>query len=284
MTTTNDGECGRLLLLPSGLEPDFISQHGDGTEAAVRPGEDLAYERVRHLVRTVHLPFHRKGRINFADPKQDVREEDFAYVKAAIEAASPMRPVRYVAHPLGLRQWEARAPGDWDVLVRMHQRLADETRGERTGPIVIENNRTYWNGIPDETPLSEADRSNVNRCFGETAAEWADLATAVDRDDVLLCMDTSHATTSAQLVPEGSAREAVLREFLSHRDRIVHIHWSDSILQDNRGRPDNHRFVGQGTLPEWFHREVRDLGVPIMFEVQPEPDNVVRMLEYVRGL
>ena len=65
-----------LILLPHALGADFISEHGDGTEIPIRSHNAAEFEDVRHLVRSVHLPFGRDGRINFADPSEEIREKD----------------------------------------------------------------------------------------------------------------------------------------------------------------------------------------------------------------
>ena len=283
MTSEAKAPSRGAILLPPALDPDFILRHGDGTEVIVGPEGLGPFENLAALIRTVHLPWEREGRIHLADPEPEAREADLTFLKRIVARARPVAPSRYVIHPLGLRQWAGRRPGERDILLHMLRRLADETRPDRTGPLVIENNRTYWNGIPDTVPVEEADRSQVNRCFGDTPAEWAQLQAEVDRDDVLLCLDLSHATTSAHLLPEGTAREECLRDFLLPRERIVHVHWSDNYLQDSRGRADSHLYPGRGTLPRWFQREVYRLPATFMFEVSPEPQEVLRMLEFVRS-
>ena len=272
------------FLLPLALGRDFLLAHAQGTEVLAEKDILAHHAGALDLIRVVHLPWEiDTRRINLAGPDPARREADLDHLKRLISAAAPLAPARYVIHPLGLRHWDGRSAGDWDTLVAMLRRLADETRAERTGPLVIENNRTYWNGIPDTTPVEAADRSNVNRCFGETPAEWRDLCLAVDRDDVRLCLDLSHATTSAHLYPKGPQREACLREFLTPRDWIIHVHWSDNFLDDNRGRADSHEYPGRGTLPRWFHQEVRRLPATFMFEISTDPQAVLETLDFVRA-
>lgn len=272
------------ILLHSSLGRDFLKEHADGTELLIaRSGLDELGDLL-DLARTAHLTWGRDGRINMGSPDRDFREADLAYLKELVQLAGPLEPMLYVIHPLGVRQLDGVHCGEWEILVPMLQRLADETREERTGPLVIENNRAYWQGVSDDTPVEAADRSGVTRCFGETPEEWGALMEAVDRDDVHLCLDPSHATTSAQLLPEGPPREECLRAYLRYSDRIRHVHWSDNYLQDNRGRDDSHLPVGQGTLPLWFHKALRELDATYMFEVKDEPQVILDMLEYVRSL
>jgi sugar phosphate isomerase/epimerase len=275
--------CGDVLL-PLDLGREFIKAHAAGVEVTVGADGLAPFREALDLIRTVHLPFTRGRRLNLATPDETAREADLDYLKRSIAAVRPVAPALYVVHPTGLRRWEGVPAGEWDILVHMLRRLADETRPDRTGPLAIENNRTYWNGVPDHVPVEAADRSNVNRCFGETPAEWIALAEAVDRDDVRLCLDLSHATTSAHLHPNGPAREACLREFLTPRDRLTHVHWSDNYLHDARGRADSHRFVGRGDLPRWFHAAARRLPATFMFEVDPDAPAVLDMLAFVRTL
>lgn len=273
-----------FFLLHHVLGHDFVREHAQGTEVIIRDDGLAPFREWVDLIRTIHLTWTRNGRINLATPDRDRRETDLEFLKNHVSLGKEVKPLLYVIHPLGVRQLEGVPAGEWDILVPMLQRLADETRSERSGPLVIENNRVYWEGVSDSTPIEEADRSGVTRCFGETAEEWGALVQAVDRDDVHLCLDLSHASTTTKLYPPGPEREQCLRAFLRFSDRIRHVHWSDSHLQDNRGRDDLHLPVGQGTLPRWFHQAIRELGVTYMFEVKAEPEVIMDMLAFVRSL
>lgn len=172
-----------------------------------------------------------------------------------------------------------------------YDRLIDGIRqiaafAERRGiQIVLENNCAYFelNGIADDVPAEKVDWAGKNEYFGVSPEEWTQVCEDVDRPNVGLCLDTSHACTYAHTFPEDRRRERMLA-FLAKPHLIRHVHWSDNYLYDTRGRNDSHVSVGKGSLPTELHRGIKRLDAVILLEHFYTIDELEQELEYVTAL
>lgn len=172
-----------------------------------------------------------------------------------------------------------------------YDRLIDGIRqiaafAERRGiQIVLENNCVYFelNGIADDVPAEKVDWADKNEYFGVSPEEWTQVCEDVDRPNVGLCLDTSHACTYAHTFPEDRRKERMLA-FLAKPHLIRHVHWSDNYLYDNRGRNDSHVSVGKGSLPTELHRGIKRLDAVILLEHFYTIDELEQELEYVTAL
>ena len=172
-----------------------------------------------------------------------------------------------------------------------YDRLIDGIRqiaafAERRGiQIVLENNCAYFelNGIADDVPAEKMDWADKNEYYGVSPEEWTQICEDVDRPNVGLCLDTSHACTYAHTFPEDRRRERMLA-FLAKPHLIRHVHWSDNYLYDTRGRNDSHVSVGKGSLPTELHRGIKRLDAVILLEHFYTIDELEQELEYVTAL
>ena len=172
-----------------------------------------------------------------------------------------------------------------------YDRLIDGVRqiaafAERRGiQIVLENNCAYFelNGIADDVPAEKMDWADKNEYFGVSPEEWTQVCEDVDRPNVGLCLDTSHACTYAHIFPEDRRTERMLA-FLAKPHLIRHVHWSDNYLYDTRGRNDSHVSVGKGSLPTELHRGIKGLDAVILLEHFYTIEELEQELEYVTAL
>ena len=172
-----------------------------------------------------------------------------------------------------------------------YDRLIDGIRqiaafAERRGiQIVLENNVVYFelNGIADDVPAEKVDWADKNEYFGVSPEEWTQVCEDVDRPNVGLCLDTSHACTYAHTFPEDRRTERMLA-FLAKPHLIRHVHWSDNYLYDVRGRRDSHASVGKGSLPTELHRGIKRLDAVILLEHFYSIGELEEELEYIDRL
>ena len=105
----------------------------------------------------------------------------------------------------------------------------------------------------------------------------------VDKENVKLCLDTSHICTFAQRFPKED-REKEIMKFLNRPELISHVHWSDNYLYDNRGRSDSHLTVGSGSIPVEFHKIVKNLDATILLEHYYSENELIMELEFIKNL
>ena len=121
------------------------------------------------------------------------------------------------------------------------------------------------------------------RYLWNVAEEWSQVCEDVDRANVGLCLDSSHACTHAHRFPEEQ-REAKVLEFLAKPHLIRHAHWSDSYLHDTRGRTDSHLLVGKGSLPIELHRGIKYLDATLLLEHFRSAEELEEELEFIDSL
>ena len=213
---------------------------------------------------SAHAPFSKEGRLNVGALDKEHRALSLQAIREYIERAASVPALHtIVVHPCP-RLWDEtrgkehplEAVGDYEVFIRSLQELA-QLCGELGLDLVMENNRAYWEGIPDDQPYDpERHDENVREYFGTSPESWAQVPRDVSASNFGLCLDTSHSTTYAHRFAEAE-RAAVLERYLElGGERIWHVHWNDSILEGIEGRPDRHLPLGQGSLPTDHHRRI----------------------------
>jgi len=209
------------------------------------------------------------SRLNIAATDSDFREMSIGMITAYIDEARRYPNVRQVNIHFAPRQWIDEAQtrgqeGDYDLLIHAVRRIASHADRQDI-EIVMENGTSYWKDIDDSVEPNTLDWTTRNRYFGSTPEHWIEVCEDVDRDNVGLCLDSSHTCTYAQAFPESEREERVLA-FLKRPEMIRHVHWSDNYLYDTRGRNDSHLSVGKGTLPTEMHRQIKQLDATILLE------------------
>ncbi len=121
--------------------------------------------------------------------------------------------------------------------------------------------------------------------FGTFAEEWIQLQKDVDRTNVLLTLDTSHAACAAATLPTAEERFAYLDAFLKEPERIGRVHWSDSRLGNNEAYfNDMHLIPGEGDLPRTFHQRIKGVNAIKTLEQKRPEEDVLKGLAFIEAL
>lgn len=173
--------------------------------------------------------------------------------------------------------------GDYGLMMDGIREIADYA--SRWGlDLVLENNTNRWSGISDDLHENKVDWSNRTVMFGSSPEEWIQICEDVERSNVALCLDSSHACTYAHKFPDHKQREAVVMAYLSRPDLLKHVHWNDNYLYDVRGREDSHAVLGKGTLPVELHRTIKGLDATLMIEHFYTIKDLEEEIEYISRL
>lgn len=266
-------------------EPSLLADLGLGVEASIKAtGEVALPQAATPYLFSFHLPFSRDGqRFNVGSVDDTVRRPVIDCVKQAIDTAKRHGAQRGIIHPMGIRCWDGTTQATWERTVEGLVEIVDHAIAAGF-QLCLENNVHYWNGVPEAVAPEQVDRATADHIFGCTPAEWLALWRAIGREELRLCLDTSHAATYAALSSEPQRAEQLLGEFLGEPELIAHVHWSDSWLCDPRGRQDAHLPVGTGTLPRAFHARVKALNATKHLEHKATPEQVRAELAYIAAL
>ena len=227
-------------------------------------------------------------RLNIGATDSDFREESIREVEGYVETAAGFPRLKQVNIHFAPRRWleekQTRGrEGDYGLLIDAIRRIA-EFASKRGIEVVCENHARYWTDLAEDASGDKVDWDNRDAYFGASPEEWMAICEEVDRPNVFLCLDTSHACTYVHTFPE-SQRLKALESFLARPDLIRHVHWSDNYLYDPRGRADSHALLGHGTLPPEFHRAIRDVDATILIETFPETaEEIEGQLQFIDGL
>ncbi len=227
------------------------------------------------------------SRLNIATPEHDFREMSIGVITSYIDEAGRYPNVRQVNIHFAPRHWVEEAQtagqvGDYDLLIDGVRRIAAHA-AERDIEIVMENGNAYWKDLDDDVDTEALDWTDRNRYFGSAPEHWIEVCEDVDRDNVGLCLDSSHTCTYAQTFPESQREERVMA-FLQKPELIRHVHWSDNYLYDVRGRNDSHLSVGKGTLPTPMHQRIKRLDATILLEHFYTVEELEEELLYIDSL
>ncbi len=260
-----------------------------GLKAEASMGDDIeAIHEYAGVLISAHAPVTiGPMRLNYGATDEDFRNRSIAHIIDYIDKARQYPNVRQINMHPGPRQWlneeqtEGRE-GDYDLMIDGIRRIA--AHADRFGlEIVLENNGTYWAGVPDETAPGDVDWSQRNVPFGSSPEEWIRICEDADRDNVALCLDSSHSCTYAHTFDPAERAEVVMR-YLAKPDLIRHVHWSDNHLYDLRGRSDAHAVLGKGSLPVEMHRGIRDLDATLLLEHFYTTEELEGELEFIAAL
>ena len=269
--------------LPLGVrhdkEPGEIARRELFVECRTTMLPHTAPEDLKTLFRTAHAPFGFpkgfgfKGRLNIAAFDKELRAASLACLEEYLASSAQVPGIRLVNMHAAPRLWTDRhqdedpePAGEYAILIESLRQIADQaTQSNLT--ITVENNRAYWDRVPDEVKFSEVDRRVVREYFGTTAGEWIQIWRDVARDNVGLCLDTSHATTAVHRFEDLEERKQALYAYLAEPRALKHIHWNDNDPWNVAGRNDRHLAVGTSGLGDEFNRAIRALkGVSFLLE------------------
>ena len=227
------------------------------------------------------------SRLNIAATDNDFREMSIGIITKFIDEACRYPNLKQVNVHFAPRQWidetqTAGQEGDYDHLIDGVRRIAAHADRQDI-EVVMENGILHWKDVDESVEPETRDMTTRNRYFGSAPEQWIEVCEDVDRDNVGLCLDSSHACTYAQTFPDSQREERVLA-FLKRPELIRHVHWSDNYLYDKRGRNDSHLSVGKGTLPREMHRRIKRLDATILLEHFYTVQELKEELEYIDSL
>ena len=247
--------------------PEFLTKCGLGVEAHIGRYDKLpTWEQYVPFVGGVHLPY---SHLNLAAFDDELRLTSIENVKAAIDIGCTYPVREMVMHTMGIESLDGVRLGNYERMIDGIRTLADYAA--KKGIILcIENQAQH---VPHRV------------IYGVTAEEWYKIVEDVDRENVMLTLDTSHAACAAALIAGADARFAYLYEFLRHPERIGRVHWSDSRLTRAEAYyHDMHLVPGAGDLPIDFHRRIWRLDAIKTLEQRCPEEDVLKGLEFIASL
>ena len=246
-----------LLICPCHTS-EFLTEHNLGVEAHIGRYDKLpGWDRYVPFVHGVHLPY---ANLNLASFDDDLRKHSVESVKAAMDIGCQYPVDRMVMHTMGIETKGEDIVGSYERMIDGIQQLADYAATKKI-ILCLENQ-----------VLHPATR----RTFGSFAWEWFMIQKDVNRSNVLLTLDTSHAATSAAAYATAEERFAYLYEYLKYPELIGRVHWSDARLANREAYfCDMHLIPGMGDLPVEFHRRIKSLDAVKTLE-QKEPEEAVK--------
>ena len=257
------------ILLPCGAGRDVLLRHGFGAEAATTL-DNANHVGVEDLVRTAHAPYSGpEGRFSIADVDDGLREEAIGRIEDYIDGAKARFPnLEKINMHCSPKRWadEARPlQGEYDRLIDAIRRIG--AKAEQHGlTVVVENNRAYWEDVGEEVSADQVDRAAQNEYFGVEPDEWITVQRDVDRPNVFLCLDTSHACTFVQTVTGEAERKAMMLSYLEAGEALRHVHWNGNDLLTNVGRQDTHMSLHKDDLPDELHARLRNWDATLLLE------------------
>lgn len=257
-----------MLLTCPVQTPEFLTAHNLGVEAHIGRYDALpGWEKYIPFVGGVHLPY---SGLNFAALDENLRKTSIETVKNAIDIGLQYPVDRMVMHITGTEVEKEQAVGDYDRLISSIRTLADYAASKKI-ILCLENAALHHPG---------------RRAYGIFANEWFQIHRDVDRSNVLLTLDTSHAATSAAMIGAHAAdRFTYLYEYLKAPELIGRVHWSDSRLTHGEGYfNDMHLVPGEGDLPLDFHRKIKSLDAVKTLEQRCEPERIAAGVAFVESL
>ena len=256
-----------MLLTTPNYRPEFLKDTRLGVEFLVgRTDQRPGWEEYIPFVHGVHLPF---DGLNFASLDDARRARSIDVVKEAIVIGCQFPVEKMVIHTLGIESIDGEVRGNYERMIDGLRDVADfaATKGIT---LCIEN---------------DAQHGAHRVLFGVTAEQWYQIQGDVDRENVMLTLDTSHAACAAALLVGMQVRFDYMYEFLRHPERIGWVHWSDSRLTKAEAYyKDMHLVPGEGDLPLDFHRKIKNLDVVKTLEQNRPEEDILKGLAFVEAL
>ncbi len=257
------------LGVTSSAGPDTLRRLGLNTEASMADDIDDMADFADVLV-SAHAPaVVGEMRLNIAATDAGFRKTSIQVIVDYVDRAARYPNVRQINMHFAPKRWNdpeqtVGREGDYDLMIEGIRQIAAHCE-RRDMEVVLENLNSYWSDDIKETPREQVDWSGRSQYFGMAPEEWRQIALDVDRENVALCLDSSHVVTYAHRFPEEQREERVLA-FLSRPELIRHVHWNDNYLYDDRGRSDSHAPLDKGTLPTEMHRRIKYLDATLLME------------------
>lgn len=257
-----------MLLVRPIHEPDFLSKYNLGVETHItRDDVKEGYEKYLPFVHGVHLPYKE---VNFAAIDENLRQRGLEFVKRAADEAVKYPVDRVVMHPCGIMSINGETSGEYGFLIDSLREISDYLA--QKGLIVCLENQLY------KQPESRV----VFACHSD---EWFQLYHDIERPNVKLCFDSSHAASCAAEEDTDEKRLAALWKYLEHPDYIGRFHWSDSRITGGESLyRDMHLVPGQGDLPREFHQAILNHPAQKLLEQRCTSEEVAAGLEFIAGL
>ena len=256
-----------LLTCPVQM-PEFLSAHGLGVEVHITR-DDIRPEWPSYVpfVGGVHLPY---DKLNLAALDDGIRLQSIETIRTAIDTGCAYGINRMVMHACGTESSHGEPAGTYERMIDSIRTLAEHA-ATRNVTLCIEN-----------AALHQPHR----RVFGIFAQEWFQIRDDVNKSNVLLTLDTSHAATSAAMLhSHAEDRFAYLYEYLKKPELIARVHWSDSRLQYAEAYyNDLHLVPGEGDLPLDFHRKIKALDAVKTLEQRCEPERIAAGITFIETL
>ena len=275
------------LLLPCRAGRETLLRHGCHAEAGTRL-EDPSNAGVEDLVVSAHAPYSNPdGRLSIADVDDGMREASIGEIEAYIEGAGSLFPnLQQINMHCSPKRWASESRplyGDYDRLIDAIRRIAG--KADQSGlRVVVENNRAYWEGVPDDEPADEVDRDAQNDYFGIEPEEWIGIQRDVDRSNVYLCLDTSHACTHTQTVADPAERVDMMFRYLDAGDALRHFHWNGNDLNTAAGRQDKHFSLHEDNFPDDLHARIKSWEGTHLLEHWYGEEALEEELRFIEGL
>ncbi len=256
-----------LLVRPCHSE-EFLRANNLGVEAHInRTDRQEDWSRYVPFVHGVHLPYQD---LNFASFDDELRRKSMEVMKAAFDKGRQYPVDRMVMHTIGIKSIKGEIIGTYERMIDGIREFADYAA--KFNIILCVENQVHY-------------AREKYEIFGSTAAEWLQIHEDVDKPNVLLTMDSSHAATSVAEYAAQEERQKRIFDFLAKPELIGRVHWSDSVLADNTSQyNDMHLIPGEGDLPLEFHRQINNLPVVKLLEQTRPSEEVVKGLDFIKSL
>ncbi len=257
-----------MLLVRPIHDPEFLAKHGLGVETHITRYDVLeGYEKYIPFVHGVHLPYKD---VNFASPDEEIRQKGLAFVKSAADKAVLYPVDRVVMHPCGIMSVAGETTGVYGKLIDSLREIADYLA--QKGLMLCLENQLY---CPPEQKV-------VAACKSE---DWFQLYHDVNRPNVKLTLDSSHAASCAAEEDTDEKRIAAMWKYLEHPDYIGRFHWSDSRITGGESLfRDMHLVPGKGDLPREFHQAILRHPARKLLEQKCTAEAVAEGLEFISTL
>ena len=269
----------------------LIRRLGLRVEVSVAAGLTAAEERERleafkpweGLIECVHLPYSISGRrLSLAALDDEWRKQSLDMLIQALHWAGRTGAAKAVIHTAPFR-WNGEIVGEYERFVDGVRALAKEAERYRI-TICIENSRSYWDGCDPAASPEEIDLAALNTYLAVLPEDWLQLAKDIDRPQVKLCLDTSHATTTAQRVASLDERARMLNAYLDAGEWICHVHWSGNYLADSRGRDESHLQIYAGSITVGIRRRVHQLDATRLLGRELTGPDLIREMEFIQQI
>jgi sugar phosphate isomerase/epimerase len=248
--------------------PEFYQAHGLGVETHITRYDILPnWPQYIPFTYGVHLPY---AGMNLAALDDELRQQSLAKLESAFDEALRYPVDRMVMHTIGIEREQDEIVGSYDRMISALQSFADYAARQKI--ILCKENQL----MP---------RPERRAIFGCTAKTWLQIHKDVARDNVMLTLDSSHASTSVAIFDSYEERITRLYDYLAQPELIGRIHWSDSRLKNQEALyHDMHLVPGKGDLPRDFHRKIKALDVIKLLEQKCSEEEVLEGLKFIETL